>query len=81
MLLPKNRTAAEYRLQAAHIREFLQTVRDDDQLRSVLLDAVERLDRLADQAGRSGLSARSKEEGLIGLAIWFGTCLGAEPLF
>jgi hypothetical protein len=67
MLLPKNRTAADYRLQAAHIREFLQTVHDDGQLRAVLLDAVERLDRLADEGERSGPT--STTEGPLGVAI------------
>jgi hypothetical protein len=52
MLIPKVRTAADYRLQAVHIREFLETVRDDDQLRAVLLDAAARLDELADNADR-----------------------------
>lgn len=47
MLIPKIKTAAGYRLQAAHIREFLQTVHDDDQLRTVLLEAAARLDQLA----------------------------------
>lgn len=50
MLLAKTRTAADYRVQAAHIREFLETVHDDDQLRTVLLDAAARLDRLAAEA-------------------------------
>jgi hypothetical protein len=50
MLFPKRRTSAHYRLQAAHVREFLATVRDDVQLRTVLLDAAERLDRLAAEA-------------------------------
>jgi hypothetical protein len=45
MLLPKTRTAADYRLQAAHIREFLQTVHDD-QLHSILRDVASRLDRM-----------------------------------
>lgn len=49
MLIPKTRIAADYRLQAAHIREFLETVHDDDQLRAVLLNAAARLDRLADE--------------------------------
>jgi hypothetical protein len=49
MLIPQTRTAADYRLQAAHIREFLATVHDDEQLRGVLLDAVARLDRLAEE--------------------------------
>ena len=54
MLFPTTRTAAEYRSQAAHIREFLATVHDDDQLRTVLLDAVARLDVLAnEQADRA----------------------------
>jgi hypothetical protein len=48
MLIPKIRTAAAYRAQAAHIREFIETVRDDDQLKAVLLDAAARLDRLAE---------------------------------
>jgi hypothetical protein len=48
VLIPKARTAADFRLQAAHIREFLETVRDDEQLRAVLLDAATRLDQLAD---------------------------------
>ena len=47
MLIPNTRTSAHYRLQADHIREFLNTVHNDDQLRSVLLDAATRLDRLA----------------------------------
>jgi len=51
MLIPKNRTAAAYRLQAAHIREFLETVLEDDHLRAVLLDAAARLDRLAEDLG------------------------------
>jgi hypothetical protein len=50
MLIPKIRTAADYRVQAVHIREFLETIRDDDQLRAVLLDAAARLDELADNA-------------------------------
>ena len=49
MLIPKSRTAADYRLQADHIREFLETVHDDDQLRAVLLDAAARFDRLAEE--------------------------------
>ena len=47
MLIPKTRTAADYRLQAAHIREFLETVHDDE-LRNVLLNVVQRLDLLAE---------------------------------
>ena len=53
MLIPKIKTAADYRLQAAHIREFLETVHDDDQLRTVLLEAAARLDQLADEIDRS----------------------------
>jgi hypothetical protein len=46
MLFPKTRTAADYRLQAAHIREFLETLHDD-QLHSILRDVASRLDRMA----------------------------------
>jgi hypothetical protein len=53
MLIPKIKTAADYRLQAAHIREFLQTVHDDDQLRTVLLEAAARLDQLAEEMDSS----------------------------
>lgn len=52
MLIPKTRTSADYRVQAAHIREFLKTVHDDEQLRIVLLDAAERLDQLAEELDR-----------------------------
>jgi hypothetical protein len=54
MLLPTIRTAADYRAQAAHIREFVQTVKDDDQLRAVLLEAAARLESLAADGERSG---------------------------
>jgi len=43
----------DYRLQAAHIREFLDSVNDDDQLQTVLLDAIARLDQLAEDLDRS----------------------------
>jgi hypothetical protein len=49
----KTRRAADYRLQAAHIREFLETIHDDDQFRTVLLDAAARFERLAAEADRS----------------------------
>lgn len=49
MLFPTARTAADFRSQAAHIREFLATVHDDEQLRKVLLDAVARLDALGNE--------------------------------
>jgi hypothetical protein len=55
MLFAATRTAAHYRLQAAHIREFIQTIGDDDQLRAVLLDAVARLEWLADEAERASM--------------------------
>lgn len=53
MLIPKIKTAADYRSQAAHIREFLQTVHDDDQLRTVLLEAAARLDQIAEEMDSS----------------------------
>ena len=53
MLIAKTRTSADYRLQAAHIREFLESVKDDDQLQTVLLDAIARLDQLAEDLDRS----------------------------
>jgi hypothetical protein len=49
MLISVTRTAGHYRLQAAHIREFLDTVHDDDELRSILLDAAARFDQMAAQ--------------------------------
>lgn len=57
MLIPKIRSSADYRAQAAHIREFLETVHDDDQLRAVLLDAATRLDQLANEAETPDLRA------------------------
>lgn len=68
MLIPKPRTAADYRLQAAHIREFLETVHDDDQLRVVLLEAGAHLDRIADEEDRSN-SMRIKEKAPAKLAV------------
>ena len=53
MLIAKTRTSVDYRLQAAHIREFLESVNDDDQLQTVLLDAIARLDQLAEDLDRS----------------------------
>jgi hypothetical protein len=68
MLIPKIRTSAHYRLQAKHLREFLETVHNDDQLRAVLLDAAARFDRLADETayrvhfvdGNGAILAREK---------------------
>ena len=57
MLFPKERTAADYRVQAAHIREFLKT-NQDDRLRSTLIDVASRLDRLAVQQAK--IEARSR---------------------
>lgn len=68
MLISKRRTAADYRLQADHIREFLETVHDDDQLRTVLLDAAARFDRLAVEAERLA-SMRTIEQATTKLAI------------
>ena len=51
MLISRNRSAADYRLQAAHIREFLETV-SDDRLRYELLDAAFRFDQLAEVEAR-----------------------------
>jgi hypothetical protein len=56
MLLPKRRASADCRIQAAHLREFLHTVRDDDRLRAVLLDAAARLDQLAEELDRLSLN-------------------------
>jgi hypothetical protein len=49
MPISSKRTAAQYRLQAAHLREFLATVHDE-QLHSILLDAALRFERLAEEA-------------------------------
>ena len=51
MLMPRKRSAAYYHLQAAHIREFLETV-SDDRLRYELLDAAFRFDQMAEQQAR-----------------------------
>jgi hypothetical protein len=53
MLIRKIKTAAEYRLQAEQVQGFLETVHDDDQLRTVLLDAAARLHGLAEEPDRS----------------------------
>jgi hypothetical protein len=60
LMTQKTRTAADYRLQAAHIREFLKTVHSDDQLRTVLLDAAARFERLAAEAERSDSMSASR---------------------
>jgi small-conductance mechanosensitive channel len=49
LMSSKKRTAADYRAQAAHIREFLKTLHENDPLRSALLDVAARCDRLAEQ--------------------------------
>jgi hypothetical protein len=63
MLMRTKRTAAHYRLQAARLREFMETGDKDDQLWAVLLDAVERLDRLAAQADAHRRARRAKRKG------------------
>jgi hypothetical protein len=62
MLMPRKRTAAHYRLQAAHVREFIETIHEDVQLRAVLVEAAARLDQLAAevQANRRARTARRK---------------------
>jgi hypothetical protein len=57
MLFPKERTAADYRVQAAHIREFLKT-NQDDRLRFRLIDVASRLDWLAREQAK--VEARSR---------------------
>jgi hypothetical protein len=61
-MISNERTATHYRLQAAHLREFLETVHDDDQLRCILLDAAVRLDRLAEQAEANRRPLRAKRK-------------------
>ena len=51
LISPKKSSAAHYRVQAAHIREFLETV-SDDRLRYELLDAAFRFDQLAEVQAR-----------------------------
>jgi hypothetical protein len=52
MLMPRKRSAAVYRVQAAHIRDLLETV-SDDRLRYELADVAFRFDQLAVQQARS----------------------------
>jgi len=51
MLPPMNRTASDYRVQAAHLREFLETVHDD-RLRNELFVVALRFDRLAEEQAK-----------------------------
>jgi hypothetical protein len=47
LMTDKRRTAADYRKQAEHLREFIVTIRNDERLRLLLLSAVAKLEMLA----------------------------------
>jgi hypothetical protein len=62
MLVSTGQTAAHYRQQAAHIREFLVTVRDDDRLLAILVNVAARFERLADEADGNRRPRRAKRK-------------------